>query len=82
MEFPLYLSRLRSQHSVCEDEGSIPGLTHWVKDPELLQAAVKVEDVAWIQCCRGCSVDCSCSSNLTLSPATSICHMCGRKKKE
>ena len=31
------------QHSVCEDTvGSIPDLTQWVKDPELLQVAVAV----------------------------------------
>ena len=27
IEFPLWLSRLRTQHSVQGDEGSIPGLT-------------------------------------------------------
>ena len=27
-----------AQHSVREDVGSIPGLTHWVKDPKLPQA--------------------------------------------
>ena len=32
-EFTLWLSRLRSQHSVHEDAGSVPGLAHWVKDP-------------------------------------------------
>ena len=36
MEFPLWLSRLRTQHSVCEDAGSIPGLTYWVEDLALL----------------------------------------------
>ena len=35
-EFPLWLSRLRTQHSVHEDEGLIPGLTQWVKDRALL----------------------------------------------
>ena len=31
-EFPLWLSRLRTQHNVCEDAGSIPGLTHpWLR---------------------------------------------------
>ena len=32
LEFPLWLSGLRTQHSVREDVGSIPGLTQWVKD--------------------------------------------------
>ena len=30
MEFPLWLSRLRTLHNVRED--AIPGLTQWVKD--------------------------------------------------
>ena len=34
-EFPLWLSWLRTQHSVHEDVGLIPGLTQWVKDLEL-----------------------------------------------
>ena len=31
-EFLLWLSRLRTQHSVSEDVGSIPGLAQWVKN--------------------------------------------------
>ena len=36
MEFLLWFSGLRTQHSVWEDAGLNPGLTHCVKDPALL----------------------------------------------
>ena len=40
--------------STCEDVGSIPGLTQWVKDLALLQAAMEVTDAARIWRCCGC----------------------------
>ena len=35
-ELLLWLSGLRTQHSLCKDMGLIPGLAQWVKDPVLL----------------------------------------------
>ena len=46
LEFPLWLSRLQTGHCLCEDGGSIPGLTQLVKDLALTQAAAKVTDAA------------------------------------
>ena len=51
--FPLWLSRLRTQ-LIHGNSGSIPGLTQWVKHPELMQAVVI--DVAKIPQCSGCGV--------------------------
>lgn len=47
-EFPLWLSRFRTQHSLHEDVGSSLGLTQWVKIQALPQAAAEVTDVAQI----------------------------------
>ena len=44
-EFPVWLSRLRTWHSVREDVGLIPGLAPWVKDP------------AFATSCCGCGID-------------------------
>ena len=73
-----------AQHvnSVCEDAGLSPDLALWVKDPALTQSAASVTDIAQIQCCHGCGVDHSFSSNLTPSSGTSICHRFGSKKKK
>ena len=56
MEFPLWLSGLRTPQGVREDAGSTPGLAQWVTDSALPQAAALVADAAWIQCCCGCGV--------------------------
>ena len=39
-DFPLWLSRLRTQLGVHEDVGSIPGLIQWLKVPALPLAVV------------------------------------------
>ena len=47
----MWLSGLRSRHSVFEDVGLIPGLPQWVKDPVLLwhrpAAAVPIRPLVW-----------------------------------
>ena len=48
--------RVKNLTSIREDEGSFPGLTRWVRDLALPQAAIQVADVTGIRCCRGYSI--------------------------
>ena len=56
LEFLLWLSGLRTQHSVHTDAGLIPGLAQWDKNLALLQTVAEVTDAAQILCCCGCGV--------------------------
>lgn len=47
-EFLLWLRGLRTEYSLFEDEGWIPGLVQGVKDPVQLQVAVQFAAVAWV----------------------------------
>ena len=77
----MWLSRLRTWHSVLEDVLLIPGLAQWVKTPVLLQAVAQIADVARIWHCYDHGIGLSCSSHLTPSLEISICHRCSTKKK-
>ena len=75
----MWLSRLRTQHSVCEYASLTCGLAQWVKGPGLLQAVVCITDMAQIGV--AVAVAQTSSSNLTPCPGTSICCRCGCKKE-
>ena len=42
VEFPLWLSGLRTCHSLYEEAGLIPGLTQWLKDLALCGSSIAV----------------------------------------
>ena len=68
-------SGIRNLTGVHEEEGSIPGLSQWVKDPVVpqLQRRLKVQ----LGSAVAVAVAGSCSSNSTSSPGTSMCDRCG-----
>ena len=47
-EFPLWLNRLRTQHSVREDGSVIPGLAQWVTDLVLPQVVAQDLVLSWL----------------------------------
>ena len=53
---PIVAQHVTNPTSIHKDEGSIPGLTQWVKDPMLSQAMVYITDTAWIWSCCGCGI--------------------------
>ena len=77
----MWFSGLRTQQSVHEDEGSIPGLSQQVMDPVLTQAGVGHIWLGSTIAMAEAQVS-SCSSNSTPSPGTTICRRCGHKKKK
>ena len=85
LEFSLWLSTLRTQHSLWEDLSLIPGLAQWAKDPGSSIATICYIDhrcgsdptLLWLWCRPR-----NCSSHLTPSLETSICHRCSLKKEK
>ena len=82
LEFPLWLSGLRTWQSLYEDMGSTPGLVQWVKDLVLLQAALKFTDGLRSGVAGTVAQACGWSSNSTPSPGTYMCHFYGCKNEE
>ena len=76
MAFSSRFSRLRTQCFLCEDAGSTPDLTQWVKDSMLLQA------MAHIQCYHSCDIGLSGSSSLTLTQDHMTLGAAVKKKKK
>ena len=81
MRAPVMALRIKNLTCPSEDEGSIPGLAQWVKNPSLLQAVSQVIDVAWIWCWHGCGVGYSCSFDSTPGLGISIYCRCAHKNK-
>ena len=76
------IQRVKNPTSIHEGVGSIPGLTPWVKDPALLQAAAQVTDAVMSGIVVPMVQACSCSSDLTPSLGTCMCLRGGPKKKK
>ena len=79
-EFLLWLCGLRTCCCLCENVGSILGLTQWIKDPALPPATAQVTDAAQSSCYHGCDVGFSCSSDLNPTPGIFTCHRCSHTK--
>ena len=54
---PIVAQQVKNPTSIGENARSISGLTQWVKDTALPQAAAQVTDAAQIPCCCGYGID-------------------------
>ena len=80
LEFLLWLIGLRTQHCLHEDVGLILGLRIWCCCKLWHRSQIQLRSSFAIAVVKACS----CSSNSTPSPGTSICcrcYRCGHKKK-
>ena len=53
LSVPVVAQLVKNVTSIHEDVALIPGLTQWVKDLALPQAAIEVSDTPQIHCCCG-----------------------------
>ena len=81
LEFPLWLSRLRTQCCLSEDMGLIPGLAQWVKDPGIAVNCGVGHRCSLNWCCRGYGIGFSCNFDLTPGLGIYVCCWCGPKKE-
>ena len=78
--------QVKNPTSICEDEGSIPGLTQWVKHPELCRICHRSQMQLGSSTAMAVVEAGSYSSDSTPGPRISMCsrygHLKKKKKKE
>ena len=79
---PVMAQHIKNSASIHADASLLPGLTQWVKDLALPQAAVQVTDATQSQIAVAVAQVGRCSSDSTPQPGTCTCRRCSPKKKK